>query len=303
MRAFAFAASRSSSLSALGRLPAGETAATDQKTATADYQAACREELLDAHPGLKIHLAECGAPGAASWLGACLWPFRGAPFAAAMRYRLRAPPAGAPDRLPCPGCAAVFDNDTFDLHTAGCVKFAGRYATTKHNEIVKYFSDLCDQACVASDPEPRDMQVFKCLGCGAGVAATARATHHKACGASFARSGPDLRVHWSGGSVVYDVTVAHVTAPSYAGRTPASIIAGKISAKHDLYDPILGGEPLVVLPLRALGGIEPDTKLLVRTLAGLAGESPEHLCAGLSVALARGVGLALAGARRPNLRL
>ena len=101
---------------------------------------------------------------------------------------------------------------------------------------------------------------------------------------------------------VYDVTIAHVTAPSYAATSPEQIVANKIRAKEALYLPLLGDEPFVVLPARAHGTIEPALRTLVKRLATLA-EIPTALALDrISVALARFVGLSIVEGRRAVLR-
>jgi hypothetical protein len=101
---------------------------------------------------------------------------------------------------------------------------------------------------------------------------------------------------------VYDLTIAHVTAPSHANSTPAAIIAEKTAKKKALYEPLLGDEPFVVLPARGHGKAEESLRDLIRTLAGMAEKRPADLYEELSVELARGVGLSLVEARRPKRR-
>ena len=199
----------------------------------------------------------------------------------------------------CPGCHRLFDQEQFDEHTAGCAKLAGSNATRKHTSIIRLLADLCDQACVDYTIEPRDLQAYRCHGCGALVAAAARDHHSTICAARFSRTGPDLRITWpNGASTVYDVTVARTTAPSYGDERPAHIVANKVAAKNAFYGPLLGDEPFVVLPARALGKVEDALRNLVRDLCLRAGSSPKDALENLSVALARGVGLSLVEARR-----
>ena len=70
-----------------------------------------------------------------------------------------------------------------------------------------------------------------------------------------------------------------------------------------MYIPLLGSEPFVVLPFRALGGIDTASVELLRRLVGKT-EDPDfsHCLAGLSVQLAVGVGRSLVEARRPTQR-
>jgi hypothetical protein len=77
-------------------------------------------------------------------------------------------------------------------------------------------------------------------------------------------------------------------------------VAQRIASKKALYEPLLGDEPLVVLPARALGHIEPQLEQLVRRLARLAEIPQDDALDELSIALARGLGVALVDARRPT---
>jgi len=296
----AYAASLSFAQNALGLLVG--PAAPDQKTASLVAHTEARGRLEVSSPGLKRHLEECSAKGAAAWMTASKVSFRGPAFAAAMRYRLRAPPENSAPILSCPGCSIVYPTHLYDSHTAGCVKIRGPNATVKHNAIVKILHDLCAQANVPATLEPRDLEAFVCHACGETILFAAKHDHALRCKASFSRTGPDLRIFWDAGSTVYDVTIAHVTAPSYAATSPEQIVANKIRAKEALYLPLLGDEPFVVLPARAHGTIEPALRTLVKRLATLA-EIPTALALDrISVALARFVGLSIVEGRRAVLR-
>jgi hypothetical protein len=182
------------------------------------------------------------------------------------------------------------------------VRIAGPNATKKHNEVVKYLAHLCDDADVDAQMEPRDLEAFRCHSCAATIPRQQKEAHHAICRANFSRTGPDLRVFWPSGSVVYDVTIVHTTAPSHAHTEPSRIVADKVAAKNALYGPLLGDEPFVVLPARALGTIEKPLRDLVVRLSVLAERKPADVMEGLSVVLARGVGLSLVEARRPSRR-
>ena len=300
---FAFAASSAAAFRRLRRGPAQNNAPQPptQEAATQAFHKELRERFLQQNPGLTKHLGECSEKGAASWLTAARFSFSGAGFAAALRYRLRAPPAGQPSLLSCPGCRAEFPEEGFDEHAAGCARVAGMNATKKHNAIVQFLCALCDKAGLNHAAEPRDLQAFVCKRCGANVVAQRRPEHERACSNRFARTGPDLRIHWPDGqSVVYDVTVAHTTAPSFRNERPSKITKDKTEKKKKFYAPILGNEPFVVLAARALGYIEKPFRKLVKELCEIAEISPRDALEELSVVLARGVGLSLVEARRPH---
>jgi len=272
-----------------------------QQAATEQHHEQQRTRLLTEFPSLERHLSECSQKGAGAWLTASRLDFRGPAFAAALRYRLRAPPAGQPSLLVCPGCRATLPDDDFDEHAAGCVKIAGQNATKKHHAIVNLLAQMCARAGVACDKEPRDLQAYNCHGCGSLVSAAGRDTHKNNCHGKFSRTGPDLRITWhNGATTVYDVTVVHTTAPSHANTRPGRIVDKKVADKTAFYTPLLAGEPFVVLPVRALGKIEDETRALIKTLSTIAETDPREALEEVSVALARGVGLSLVEARRAH---
>jgi hypothetical protein len=289
----AYEASRTAALKALGRLEGA--LAQDQHTATHLLHERKRAELAK-DPQEARHLDECSLKFAGAWLTAWYTDFQGAAFSAALRYRLNESPADSPAHSTCRGCNKVFAARHFDAHVAGCVSKPGFNATTKHNSVVRLLKEMCDAAYLPAELEPRELEAYKCHTCGELVSGAQRAKH--GCTGSFSRTGPDLRIYFGDGSVLYDLTVVHVTAPSYQGKPPKNIIAGKVRHKTAFYTPHVGDEPFVVLPARALGGIEKPLLKLVRQLARMAEANQDQAIGKLSAALAQGVGNTLVSARR-----
>jgi len=169
----------------------------------------------------------------------------------------------------------------------------------KHNRVVALLASLCVQAGLDHVVEPRELEAFKCHSCHELVARTARREHKQRCHGTFSRTGPDLRIWWPTGPVLYDVTIIHATAPSYANVPVENVIRAKTTHKENFYGPLLDPhEPFVVLPARALGFIEKPLQSLVFELADAAEIPRQDAIAELSVALARGVGQTLVDARR-----
>lgn len=292
----AYEASRTFALSTLRNLEG--QAAPDQHTATGQLHDAQLEAFKSSEPSEIRHLTECAIKGSATWLTAPGVTFQGPEFSAALRYRLNAPPRNSPPFITCRGCDKIFTTEAFDAHAAGCVCKPGFNATAKHNTIVQLLGDMCDEACLKYELEPRELEAYRCHRCTCLVNRREKSDHFAVCRAQFSRTGPDIRIFFPSGSVVYDVTVAHTTAASYGTQSPESIIAQKTTRKTEFYTPHLGDEPFVVLPARALGAIEKPLSDLVRTLAHEGGTTTVEALARVSVALARGVGHTLVSARR-----
>jgi hypothetical protein len=166
----------------------------------------------------------------------------------------------------------------------------------KHNVVVRVIKKYCALAMVPAVLEPRDLQAYVCRKCGEEVA---QPRQHE-CGGYLDRTGPDLRIFLPDRTIVVDVTIAHLSAPSYEGRQRTDILAKKIAAKHALYDPMLGDEVLVVLPFSSHGAPTPTVTQLVSRLVTLsAGRfSLDECLDDLSASIARFTGETLCLASR-----
>ena len=164
------------------------------------------------------------------------------------------------------------------LHNVGCASRPGSNATVRHNKLRDYIHHLLEGSqCVFVEKEPRDFENHVCRTCGAIVSRSQAPSHSDRCRGKLDRHGPDLRVSWSGsdggmpGDIFYDITVVHVTAPSYnsAGSTAESLLLERKKTKIDYYtrNNLTEDQSLIVLNVRALGGLCGETLELLRRAA------------------------------------
>jgi len=160
------------------------------------------------------------------------------------------------------------------------------------------------------EKEPRNFETHTCRGCKATLSGEQLRSHSVHCDGKLDRHGPDFKVIWPAnatppyvGTIYYDITVVHVTSPSYnlSGAKADALIKEQISRKAAHY--ALNGltsESLVVIPVRAHGGLPPVTVGLLQHLAVEADRLPKEVIAEFSFVLQlhNGESSRLAGPRR-----
>jgi hypothetical protein len=82
-------------------------------------------------------------------------------------------------------------------------------------------------------------------------------------------SGPDLRVHMDGTSVVCDVSIVSPDAPSFIGKGPDAAMNARVADKIRKYGKAVAakGEELVVLGATCYGTLSKDTRAFIKRVA------------------------------------
>jgi hypothetical protein len=192
--------------------------------------------------------------------------------------------------------------NAFDDHVCGCVALHGVNATAKHDTITAFFARLCRDAGVPYAKEPRAFEAHRCRGCKLLVQSADLKAHKALCKSAVDRTGPDLVIHWAEGAIVYDVTVAHTTAPSHLQTPVAEILRRKIEHKATFYTEMCKPFGFAVLPVTAHGRIPDETAMLLKRLARACGRTGKDVITSFSVTLQRLNGEILVNAQRGHAR-
>ena len=189
-------------------------------------------------------------------------------FRFCIMMRLGIVPENMPKSVVCPGCLTEYSSDTIFQHIPGCTQCCGINATKKHTRLVRFLGELCAKAGVPHVIEPRVHSSFFCTKCKATI--SEELSEHHPCRARRMRSGPDLGIMWSHlGEILYDVTVVHSCAPSYAKTSVEQLIQNALERKHKKYV-VQGGIPkesFSCLAMTELGQLHNNTKTLIVSLA------------------------------------
>jgi len=295
MRSFAYAASRDPALRQFGRIPSTSPPPMTQQAARDASAASLYHELMQDHLAAR-HIREMRARHTNAWLQPFWMSAAPTSFSAALRFHLLEVTAAAASSPSCTGCRKSFTDPVDNmLHGIGCASRPGINATTRHNALRDYICRILRESSVLFEREPRDFEKHSCRRCAAVITRNQVAEHIRVCNGKLDRHGPDLRIVWPGddngdaGEIFYDLTVIHVTAPSYnaSGVKAESLISERDDEKQRYYRNanLQDGQTLVVLPVRALGGLPIVTVELLHRVARAADRCPREVIAEFSFVL------------------
>jgi hypothetical protein len=122
-----------------------------------------------------------------------------------------------------------------------------RYNATKRHHAVNNALQSLARSCGIDhdDHEPREFSSYLCPGCNEPLPTeSAAAEHIKQCprlnaakklSAEARRSGPDGRLYFDSGPLVYDVTIVSPVAPSFVGKRHSAAFNARMTDKNNRY--------------------------------------------------------------------
>jgi len=319
IRSAAYATSLDTSLRQFGRINPDVPPPMTQTSARDALAAGIVAELNKNHLTSR-HLREMRARHSQWWLRPYWMVSAPSSFAAAVRFHLLEVTTTGAAVTSCAGCRKSSPDATDAmLHAIGCAARPGVNVTSRHNALRDYVCRLLRDTSLPFEREPRDFEKHSCRRCSLNITRQSMPDHAKNCGGKLDRHGPDLRIVWSGdddgvaGEIFYDFTVIHVTAPSYnsSGMKAEALIADREREKQRYYREanLTDDQVLVVLPVRALGGLGAATIELLRRVAVVAERCPAEVLAEFSFLLqvfngevSRGAGRSRVGVGRARGR-